>query len=68
LLTRVFAGETAVDIAASLRHSRKTVENTLARARRQLGVRRDVDAFREALLRGLVTLEEIDRRRRERGG
>lgn len=67
MLIRLFAGETPHDIALALGRSTSTVTNTIATIRRRLGVRRDVDALREALRRGIVTLEEIERRQRELG-
>jgi DNA-binding NarL/FixJ family response regulator len=65
MLVRLFAGETPHDIALALGRSTSTVTNTIATIRRRLGVRRDVDALREALRRGIVTLDEIERRQRE---
>jgi DNA-binding CsgD family transcriptional regulator len=62
MLIRLFAGETPHEIACALGRSTSTVTNTIATIRRRLGVRRDVDALREALRRGIVTLEEIERR------
>lgn len=67
MLIRLFAGETPHEIALALGRSTSTVTNTIATIRRRLGVRRDVDALREALRRGIVTLEEIERRQRELG-
>lgn len=67
MLIRLFAGETPHEIALALGRSTSTVTNTIATIRRRLGVRRDVDALREALRRGIVSLEEIERRQRELG-
>jgi DNA-binding CsgD family transcriptional regulator len=64
LLLRLFAGETAAQIASRLGRSRSTIANQIARARARLGVTRDVDALVECLALGIVTLDEIlDRRR-----
>jgi DNA-binding NarL/FixJ family response regulator len=65
MLIRLFAGETPHEIALALGRSTSTVTNTIATIRRRLGVRRDVDALREALRRRIVTLEEVERRHRE---
>ncbi len=65
ILLRLFAGETPPEIARALGRSPSTVSNTIATIRKRLGVRRDVDALREALRRGIVTLEEIEQRRGE---
>ncbi len=62
ILIRLFAGETPHEIALALGRSTSTVTNTIATIRRRLGVRRDVDALREALKLGIVSLEEIERR------
>ncbi len=65
MLVRLFAGQTPHEIARALDRSASTVTNTIATIRRRLGVRRDVDALREVLHRGIMTLEEIDQRRRQ---
>lgn len=67
MLIRLFAGETPHEIALALGRSTSTVTNTIATIRRRLGVRRDVDALREALRRGIISLDEIERRQRELG-
>jgi DNA-binding CsgD family transcriptional regulator len=65
MLIRLFAGQTPQEIARALGRSASTVTNTIATIRRRLGVRRDVDALREVLWRGIVTLEEIERRKHD---
>lgn len=60
ILLRLFAGEDEHEVAAATGRMPSTIFNTVLRVRHQLGARSKYDLFRLCLLRGIVTLEEVN--------